>query len=45
MTALTQLSQAIKDAPRWHQEDQFQNPSEIKIIPLKMKYLELEFRA
>ena len=34
MTALTQLSQAIHDAPRWHQEDQFQNPEDIKIIPL-----------
>ena len=34
MTALTQLSQAIHDAPRWHQEDQVQNPQEIKIVPL-----------
>ena len=42
MTALTQLSQAIKDAPRWHQEDQFQNPSEIKIIPLKNEALGAE---
>ena len=34
MTALTQLSQAIYDAPRWHQPEQFQNPEEIQIIPL-----------
>lgn len=34
MTALTQLSQAIHDAPRWHQADQFQHPNEIEIIPL-----------
>ena len=34
MTALTQLSQAIDDAPRWHQPEQFQNPEEIQIIPL-----------
>ena len=34
MTALTQLSQAIHDAPRWHQPEQFQNPEEIQIIPL-----------
>lgn len=34
MTALTQLSQAIYDAPRWHQAKQFQNPEEIQIIPL-----------
>ena len=33
MTSLTQLSQAIHDAPRWHQQDQFQHPAEIKIVP------------
>ena len=33
MTSLTQLSQAIHDAPRWHQQDQFQNTDEIKIVP------------
>lgn len=32
MTSLTQLSQAIHDAPRWHQAEQFQNPEEISII-------------
>ena len=35
MTSLTQLSQAIHDAPRWHQAEQFQNPEEISIIPLR----------
>ena len=35
MTSLTQLSQAIHDAPRWHQAEQFQNPTEITIVPLK----------
>jgi len=35
MTSLTQLSQAIHDAPRWHQAEQFQNPEEISIIPLQ----------
>ena len=34
MTSLTQLSQAIHDAQRWHQPEQFQNPEEIQIIPL-----------
>ena len=34
MTSLTQLSQAIHDAPRWHQAEQLQNPEEISIIPL-----------
>ena len=34
MTALTQLSQAIHDAPRWHQADQFQNSADIQIVPL-----------
>ncbi|ATO20940.1 taurine dioxygenase [Acinetobacter sp. LoGeW2-3] len=33
MTSLSQLSQAIHDAPRWHQPDQFQNPEEIQIVP------------
>lgn len=33
MTALTQLSQAIHDAPRWHQSAQVQDPQQIKIIP------------
>lgn len=33
MTSLTQLSQAIHDAPRWHQQDQYQNTDEIKIVP------------
>ncbi|WP_180066835.1 TauD/TfdA family dioxygenase [Acinetobacter sp. YH12129] len=31
MTALTQLSQAIHDAPRWHQAEQFQDGNEIRI--------------
>lgn len=35
MTSLTQLSQAIHNAPRWHQAEQFQNPTEITIVPLK----------
>lgn len=35
MTALTQLSQAIHDAPRWHQPEQFQNPQDISIVPLE----------
>lgn len=34
MSSLTQLSQAIHDAPRWHIEDSFQDPSEIIIQPL-----------
>lgn len=42
MTALTQLSKAIKDAPRWHQEDQFQNSNEIKIVPLENEALGAE---
>ena len=33
MTVLTQLSQAIHDAPRWHQQEYFQDTNEIKIIP------------
>lgn len=39
MTSLTQLSQAIHDAPRWHQAEQLQNPEEISIIPLHDKAL------
>lgn len=39
MTSLTQLSQAIHDAPRWHQTDQWQDPNEIQILPLKSKVL------
>ncbi|MGB8483202.1 MAG: TauD/TfdA family dioxygenase, partial [Acinetobacter bohemicus] len=39
MTSLTQLSQAIHDAPRWHQAEQPQNPEEISIIPLHDKAL------
>lgn len=35
MTSLTQLSQAIHDAPRWHIQDQFQDLSEIRIQPLE----------
>ena len=35
MTSLTQLSQAIHDAPRWHQAEQLQNPEEVKLV----KYL------
>lgn len=35
MTVLTQLSQAIHDAPRWHVTEQFQHPNEIHIIPLQ----------
>lgn len=34
MTSLTQLSQAIHDAPLWHIEAQLQNPEDIKIVPL-----------
>lgn len=34
MTVLTQLSQAIHDAPRWHECEKFQNPHEISIKPL-----------
>jgi len=33
MTSLTQLSQAIHDAPRWHQPGRFQHPDEIQIVP------------
>lgn len=35
MTSLTQLSQAIHDAPQWHLADALQHPNEIQIIPLK----------
>ena len=34
MSSLTQLSQAIHDAPRWHLANSFQEPSEIRIEPL-----------
>lgn len=34
MTALTPLSQAIHDAPRWHQAAQFQHSDDIEIRPL-----------
>lgn len=33
MTSPTPLSQAIHHAPRWHQADQFQDGSEIRIVP------------
>lgn len=39
MTSLTQLSQAIHDAPRWHQAAQLQNPNDIQIIPLENEAL------
>lgn len=39
MTSLTQLSQAIHDAPRWHHADQFQNPADIQILPLENEAL------
>lgn len=39
MTSLTQLSQAIHDAPRWHQENLFQNPDDIVITPLSAEAL------
>ncbi|TCB36307.1 TauD/TfdA family dioxygenase [Acinetobacter sp. ANC 4910] len=35
MTSLTQLSQAIHDAPQWHLPEAFQHPNEIQITPLK----------
>lgn len=35
MTSLTQLSQAIHDAPQWHIPDAFQASNEIQITPLK----------
>ena len=42
MTALTQLSQAIHDAPRWHQHEQYQNPNDIQIKPLNDQALGAE---
>lgn len=39
MGSLTQLSQAIQDAPRWHQAGHFQNNDEIKIAPLNNETL------
>lgn len=35
MTALTQLSQAIFDAPYWHQSEQLQNDHDIEIRPIQ----------
>lgn len=35
MTSLTQLSQAIHDAPQWHLAEALQHPNEIQITPLK----------
>ena len=35
MTSLTQLSQAIHDAPQWHLADALQQPNEIQITPLE----------
>ena len=34
MSSLSPLSQAIHDAPRWHQADSLQNPNDIQIQPL-----------
>ena len=39
MTSLTQLSQAIHDAPRWHQTEHYQNSAEIRIVPQDNKAL------
>ncbi|MCJ8160510.1 TauD/TfdA dioxygenase family protein [Acinetobacter zhairhuonensis] len=39
MTSLTQLSQAIHDAPQWHIPDAFQASDEIQISPLQDKAL------
>lgn len=39
MSSLTQLSQAIHDAPRWHIQDQLQSPEEITIQPLENQAL------
>jgi taurine dioxygenase len=39
MTSLTQLSQAIHDAPQWHIPDAFQASDEIQITPLQDKAL------
>lgn len=35
MSSLTQLSQAIHDAPRWHQPEYFQHTDEIQIVAQK----------
>ena len=35
MTSLTQLSQAIHDAPQWHLAEALKHPNEIQITPLK----------
>lgn len=35
MTALSPLSQAIFDAPRWHQSEQLQNDHDIEIRPIQ----------
>ena len=42
MTSLTQLSQAIHDAPQWHIPEQFQNSDEIRIVPLSNQALGAE---
>ncbi len=42
MTSLTQLSQAIHDAPQWHVPEQFQNSDEIRIVPLSNQALGAE---
>ena len=39
MTSLTQLSQAIHDAPRWHQAELYQDSAEIRIEPQTDKAL------
>lgn len=39
MSSLTQLSQAIHDAPQWHVPDAFQHPDEIQITPLDQQAL------
>ena len=39
MTSLTQLSQAIHDAPRWHQAEHYQDSAEIRIEPQTDKAL------
>ena len=35
MTSLTQLSQAIHDAPQWHLAEALKHPNEIQITPVK----------
>ena len=42
MTNLSQLSQAIQNAPQWHFSEQLQNDNEIKIVPLKDQALGAE---